>query len=94
MALNAAGQAAYDITTVISRYNNDQITTGADAQAMCDIVDAAYANAYAAHRTYIVEHAYDNLGADGDINSVIENPSFETGDLTGWTMFDGPSMVL
>lgn len=89
MELNAAGQAAYDITTVISRYNNDQITTGADAQAMCDIVDAAYANAYAAHRAYIVEHAYDNLGADGDISSVIVNPSFETGDLTGWTMFDG-----
>ena len=86
MALNAAGQAAYDITTVISRYNNDQITTGADAQAMCDIVDAAYANAYAAHRAYIVEHAYDNLGADGDISSVIVNPSFETGDLTGWTV--------
>lgn len=85
--LNAAGQAAYDITAVTSRYNNNQITTKEAADALCTMVDKAYANAYAAHRAYIVEHAYDNLGADGDVSVVIENPSFETGDLTGWTVF-------
>ena len=87
MQLNAAGQAAYDITAVTSRYNNNQITTKEAADALCTMVDKAYANAYAAHRAYIVEHAYDNLGADGDVSVVIENPSFETGDLTGWTVF-------
>lgn len=84
--LNAGGQAAYDITVVVDRFRKNQITSPADATAMCDIVDAAYANAYAAHRAYIVEHAFDNLGANGDISVVIENPSFETGDLTGWTV--------
>ena len=90
MQLNAAGQAAYDITTVISRYNNDQITTGADAQAMCDMVDAAYANAVAAHNAYNVEQAIKNMDKnDGDITGAIINPSFETGDLTGWATAGG-----
>ena len=90
MALNAAGQAAYDITTVISRYNNDQITTGADAQDMCDIVDAAYANAYAAHRAKEVQDVVDAMGEnEGDVTAAIINPSFETGDLTGWTIAGG-----
>ena len=86
LELNEAGQAAYDITTVISRYNNDQITSAAEAKALCDIVDAAYASAYAAHRAYLVENAFENMGPDGDISMVIVNPSFETGDLTGWTV--------
>ena len=86
LELNEAGQASYDIYTVVSRYNADKITNADEAQKLCNFVDAAYANAYAAHRAYIVEHAYDNLGADGDISSVIVNPSFETGDLTGWTV--------
>ena len=90
MALNAAGQAAYDITTVISRYNNDQITTGADAQALCDVVDAAYANAYAAHRAKEVQDVVDAMGENGgDMTTLIINPSFETGDLTGWTTAGG-----
>ena len=90
MELNAAGQAAYDITTVINRYNNDLITTAADAQAMCDIVDAAYANAVAAHNVYNVEQAIKNMEANGgDITGAIINPSFETGDLTGWTVGGG-----
>ena len=87
MALNAAGQAAYDISTVVSRYNNDQITTAAIAQAMSDIVDNAYANAYAAHLAAIVQDAIDNMEANGgDLTGAILNPSFEEGDLTGWTV--------
>ena len=94
MALNAAGQAAYDITTVISRYNNNQITTSADAQAMCNLVDAAYANALAAHNAYNVKQAVANMEANGgDITGAIINPSFETGDLTGWTTAGGGSDV-
>ena len=90
MQLNTAGQAAYDITTVISRYNNDQITTGADAQAMCDMVDAAYANAYAAHRAKEVQDIVDAMDENGgDMTTLIINPSFETGDLTGWTIAGG-----
>lgn len=87
MALNAAGQAAYDISVVIERYNNDQITTAAIAQAMCDIVDNAYANALAAHLAYIVNQAIKDMQANGgDLTGAIINPSFETGDLTGWTV--------
>ena len=86
MALNAAGQAAYDITTVISRYNNDQITTSADAQALCKMVDNAYANALAAHNIQLVK---DAINGDGDVTALITNPSFETGDLTGWTVGGG-----
>ena len=90
MALNVAGQATYDITTVISRYDNNQITTGADAQAMCNVVDAAYANAYAAHNAYNIEQVIKNMEANGgDITGAIINPSFETGDLTGWTVGGG-----
>ena len=90
MALNVAGQATYDITTVISRYDNNQITTGADAQAMCNIVDAAYANALVAHNAYNVEQVIKNMEANGgDITGAIINPSFETGDLTGWTVGGG-----
>lgn len=85
MELNEAGQAVYDITTVVSRYNNAQITSAADAKALCSVVDAAYASAYAAHRAYIVEDAFNNMGADGDVSVVILNPSFEEG-LTGWSI--------
>lgn len=90
MALNAAGQAVYDITIVINRYNNDQITSGDMAQAMCDYVDNAYANALAAHLAAIVQEAIDNMEANGDdLTGAIVNPSFETGDLTGWATAGG-----
>ena len=88
--LNAAGQAAYDITVVINRYNNDQITSGAIAETMCGLVDKAYANAYAAHMAYIVQQAVDQMEQNGgDITGAIVNSSFETGDLTGWTVGEG-----
>jgi len=87
LKLNDAGQAAYDITIVTYRYKNDMITSAADAQAMCDIVDAAYANAYAAHCASNVEDAVADMNNNGgDVTGAIINPSFETGDLTGWTV--------
>ena len=87
MALNAAGQAAYDISVVIERYNNDQITNAQIAQAMCDYVDHSYANALAAHNAFYVQQAIDQMAQNGgDITGAIINPSFETGDLTGWTV--------
>ena len=84
--LNEGGQAAYDITVVVERVRNNQVTSDAEANALCDIVDAAYANALAAHRAYLVEHAFENMGPDGDISIVIVNPSFETGNLEGWSV--------
>ena len=88
--LNAAGQAAYDIATVVSRYNNDQINSAADANAMCDMVDNAYANAYAAHRVKEIQDVIDAMGENGgDVTATIINPSFETGDLTGWAIAGG-----
>ena len=90
MQLNAAGQAAYDITIVINRYNNDQITSAADADELCKVVDNAYANALAAHNAYNVQQAIDQMQQNGgDITGAIINPSFETGDLTGWTVAGG-----
>lgn len=50
LQLNAAGQAAYDISTVMYRYNNGMVTSEADAKALCAMVDEAYNNAYAAHQ--------------------------------------------
>ena len=88
--LNAAGQAAYDITVVINRYSNNEITNGTVAGTMCDLVDKAYANAYAAHMAYNVQQAVGQMEQNGgDITGAIINPSFETGDLTGWTVAEG-----
>ena len=88
LLLNKYGQAAYDISFVIYRYNNNLITSQADADALCALVDKAYANAYAAHLAGIVKEAVENLGANGgDLTSAIVNPSFEMGDLSGWTTF-------
>ena len=90
MELNEAGQAAYDIATVISRYNNDQITSAAEAKALCSVVDAAYANALAAHNAYNVQQVIDNMNANGgDITGAIINPSFEEGNLNGWNVAGG-----
>ncbi len=50
LQLNAAGQAAYDISTVMYRYNNGMVASEADAKALCAMVDEAYNNAYAAHQ--------------------------------------------
>lgn len=85
--LNDAGQAAYDISTVTYRYDNDMITSDAEAQALCDMVDEAYANAWEAHKNYIVSQALAKMETNGgDITAAIVNPSFELGNLFGWTV--------
>ena len=90
MKLNAGGQAAYDITVVMNRVRNNQVTSTADATAMCKIVDVAYANAYAVHLATIVAEAVGKMDANGgDVTGAIINPSFETGDLTGWSVGGG-----
>lgn len=87
MLLNAAGQAAYDISFVIYRYNNNLITSQADAQALCAVVDRAYANALEAHKAFIVMNVVANMQANGgDITEAIMNHSFEMGNLWGWTV--------
>lgn len=87
LQLNDAGQAAYDISTITYRYNNNLITSQTDADALCAMVDEAYANAWEAHKNHIASQAIANMDAnEGDITSAIINPSFETGDLTGWTV--------
>ena len=85
--LNEAGQAAYDITVAVNRVKDNQVTSPAEVEAMCNLVDKAYANAYAAHLAYYVEQAIDQMEQNGgDLTGAIVNPSFETGDLTGWTV--------
>lgn len=85
MQLNAAGQAAYDISFVIYRYNNNLITSQAEAQALCAVVDRAYANALEAHKAFIVMSVVANMQANGgDITEAIMNHSFEMGHLWGW----------
>ena len=86
LELNAAGQAAYDISTVTYRYNNGLITSSADALVLCAMVDEAYSNAWEAHKNHIVSQAIADMGTDGDLTAAIINPSFEMGDLTGWTV--------
>lgn len=87
MQLNAAGQAAYDISFVIYRYNNNLITSLADAQALCAVVDRAYANALEAHKAFIVMNVVANMQTNGgDITEAIMNHSFEMGNLWGWTV--------
>ena len=87
MLLNAAGQAAYDISFVIYRYNNNLITSQADAQALCAVVDRAYANALEAHKAFIVMNVVANMQDNGgDITEAIMNHSFEMGHLWGWTV--------
>lgn len=87
LELNTAGQAAYDISTVTYRYNNDLIKSAGDAEALCNMVDEAYANALEAHKNYIVSQAIANMGTNGgDITAAIVNPSFELGNLFGWTV--------
>lgn len=80
--LNASGQAAYDITNVLYRYNNDLISS--DGQAEIAMIDAAYETALIAHNRGLIDEALGN--GDGNVTSLITNPSFETGDLTGWTI--------
>ena len=87
MQLNAAGQAAYDISFVIYRYNNNLVTSQADAQALCAVVDRAYANALEAHKAFIVMNVVANMQVNGgDITEAIMNHSFEMGHLWGWTV--------
>lgn len=80
--LNAKGQATYDITNVIYRYNNESLLS-ADGSAEFAMIDAAYEIALAAHKQGIIEEA---MKSNGDVTTLITNPSFETGDLTGWTI--------
>ena len=94
MQLNAAGQAAYDISFVIYRYNNNLITSQTDAQALCAVVDRAYANALEAHKAFIVMNVVANMQANGgDITEAIMNHSFEMGHLWGWTVGNSGSEV-
>lgn len=73
--LNDAGKDVYDISSVIYRYNENNIKSDADVEVLCKQVDAAYKRALIASL---------NNDPSGDMTALIENPSFETGDMTGW----------
>ena len=73
--LNDAGKEVYDISSVIYRYNENNIKSDADVEVLCKQVDAAYKRALIASL---------NNEPSGDMTALIENPSFETGDMTGW----------
>ena len=79
--LNAAGQAAYDISVVLYRYHNDLLSS--DGKLEIAIIDAAYAVALAAHQQQLID---DAIKGNGDVTFLITNPSFETGNLTGWSV--------
>ena len=82
-SLNEKGQVAYDISNVIYRYNNESLLS-ADGNAEFAMIDAAYEIALAAHKQGIIEEA---MNGNGDVTTLITNPSFETGDLMGWTVY-------
>lgn len=73
--LNDAGKEVYDISSVIYRYNENNIKSDADVEVLCKQVDATYKRALIASL---------NNDPSGDMTALIENPSFETGDMTGW----------
>ena len=73
--LNDAGKEVYDISSVIYRYNENNIKSDEDVEVLCKQVDAAYKRALIASL---------NNETSGDMTALIENPSFETGDMTGW----------
>ena len=73
--LNDAGKEVYDISSVIYRYNENNIKSDDDVEVLCKQVDAAYKRALIASL---------NNEPSGDMTALIENPSFETGDMTGW----------
>ena len=79
--LNARGQEAYDISSVLYRYDNDLISS--EGQAEIAMIDKAYEIALLGHKNGLVEEA---IQGNGDVSALITNPSFETGDLTGWTV--------
>lgn len=82
--LNEAGQAAYDVSEVIRRYNSN--TLSADGSVEIAMIDLAYDIALRAHNAKEAEDALDEN--NGDITSLIVNPSFEQG-ITGWTVGAG-----
>lgn len=73
--LNDAGKEVYDISSVIYRYYENNIKSDEDVEVLCKQVDAAYKRALIASL---------NNETSGDMTALIENPSFETGDMTGW----------
>lgn len=75
--LNSAGQAAYDISAVLARYNANPHRLSIDGSVEIAMIDAAYEIALAAH------HA--EMNSQTSLSGLIVNPSFETGDMTGWT---------
>ena len=79
--LNAAGQAAYDISVVLYRYHNNLLSS--DGKIEIAIIDAAYAVALAAHQQQLID---DAINGNGDVTFLITNPSFESGNLTGWAV--------
>ncbi len=70
-SLDADGQAAYDASSVTTKYNNGTYVTFAEAEAE---LQAALTVATKAQTT-----------AGSDWTGLIVNPSFETGDFSGWT---------
>ena len=83
-ALNKAGQAAYNVSEVISRYRSDALSE--DGSVEIAMIDAAYEAALAAHNAQEIEDATND--GSGDVTSMIVNPSFEQG-ITGWTAGSG-----
>lgn len=67
-------QAAFDISAVVYRYNNNLIST-----------DGAWERAAIDNAVRTAVKSQTAVGAD--LSLAIVNNSFETGDLTGWTVF-------
>lgn len=82
--LNEAGQAAYDVREVINRYKSNMLS--ADGSVEIAMIDAAYEIALRAHNAKEAQDALTNN--NGDVTSLIVNPSFEQG-ATGWIIGNG-----
>lgn len=76
-SLSPEAQAAYDITTILYRYNNDLLSS--DGSVEIALINQAYEIAVLADKQATINNG------DGDITSLIVNPSFEDG-VNGWTI--------
>ncbi len=90
-AVAAQGETAmesYDIRTVLYLYNNGYVVDPNTAQDLVNMINDASNNAIAADKTETIKNTVNNAinAGGGDITAVIDNHSFEEGDVTGWTL--------
>ena len=85
--LNEAGQAAYNIDHVLAAMNGGLIVSDETYLEAIQAIDAAYQVALEAHKQAELDDSIAD--GDGEVTTLIVNPSFEAGDDRGWIVSQG-----